>query len=232
MEKTKRALTGTTTSQGFSLYYRNTKLTAWYGVIDRVRESRNPKKVIRVSLMESYGEIGRVPVNLLWIRCIRSLPQGTTNRGTTGTIHPDLPVFSRVKSLAERHKKTRVNPWFTRDCCWRSGWDSNPRAREDYLISSQARYDHFDTLPYNEEHPINAKNIIADILSFFKYHSRIFLMIKRNAQYLPTLCILELVVGLEPTTCALRMRCSTNWAIQAVNLFLFGVLSLQNAYLL
>ena len=27
-------------------------------------------------------------------------------------------------------------------------WDSNPRAREDYLISSQARYDHFDTLPY------------------------------------------------------------------------------------
>jgi len=34
-------------------------------VIGRVRESRNPKKVIRVTLMESYGEIGRVPVNLL-----------------------------------------------------------------------------------------------------------------------------------------------------------------------
>ena len=33
-------------------------------MIDRVRESRNPKKVIRVSLMGSYGEIGRVPVNL------------------------------------------------------------------------------------------------------------------------------------------------------------------------
>ena len=32
--------------------------------MDRVRESRNPKKVIRVALMESYGEIGRVPVNL------------------------------------------------------------------------------------------------------------------------------------------------------------------------
>ena len=30
---------------------------------------------------------------------------------------------------------------------WRSGWDSNPRAREGYLISSQARYDHFDTPP-------------------------------------------------------------------------------------
>ena len=34
------------------------------------------------------------------------------------------------------------------DFRWRSGWDSNPRAREDYLISSQARYDHFDTAPY------------------------------------------------------------------------------------
>ena len=33
-------------------------------MIDRVKESRNPKKVIRVTLMESYGEIGRVPVNL------------------------------------------------------------------------------------------------------------------------------------------------------------------------
>jgi hypothetical protein len=36
-------------------------------VIGRVRESRNPKKVIRVTLMESYGEIGRVPVNLFSI---------------------------------------------------------------------------------------------------------------------------------------------------------------------
>lgn len=36
-------------------------------MIDRARESRNPKKVIRVTLMESYGEIGRVPVNLFTI---------------------------------------------------------------------------------------------------------------------------------------------------------------------
>lgn len=33
-------------------------------MIGRARESRNPKKVIRVTLMESYGEIGQVPVNL------------------------------------------------------------------------------------------------------------------------------------------------------------------------
>lgn len=64
MGKTKRALTGTTTSQGFSLYYRNTKLTECCGVMGRVRESRNPKKVIRVSLRENYGEIRRVHVNL------------------------------------------------------------------------------------------------------------------------------------------------------------------------
>ena len=41
-------------------------------MIGRVRESRNPKKVIRVSLMESYGEIGRVPVKfflLLHLQC-------------------------------------------------------------------------------------------------------------------------------------------------------------------
>ncbi len=31
---------------------------------------------------------------------------------------------------------------------WRKRWDSNPRDLAIYLISSQARYDHFDTLPY------------------------------------------------------------------------------------
>ena len=29
----------------------------------------------------------------------------------------------------------------------RSGWDSNPRTVARHLISSQGRYDHFDTLP-------------------------------------------------------------------------------------
>ena len=28
---------------------------------------------------------------------------------------------------------------------WRSGWDSNPRDVSIKLISSQPRYDHFDT---------------------------------------------------------------------------------------
>lgn len=53
------------------------------------------------------------------------------------------------KESVEKHKKGRA-------CCghwpqtgsWRRRWDSNSRAREDNLISSQARYDHFDTPPY------------------------------------------------------------------------------------
>ena len=32
---------------------------------------------------------------------------------------------------------------------WRRRWDSNPRALADNRISSAARYDHFDTSPYN-----------------------------------------------------------------------------------
>ena len=44
-------------------------------MIGRVKESRNPQKVIRVSLMESYGEIGRVPVNLFMIIFTKSILQ-------------------------------------------------------------------------------------------------------------------------------------------------------------
>ena len=48
--------------------------------------------------------------------------------------------------MKDKKEKSR-NPhgyWIFR---WRRRWDSNPRAREGYLISSQARYDHFDTPP-------------------------------------------------------------------------------------
>ena len=45
--------------------------------------------------------------------------------------------------------KSLENVAFSR-LLWRRRWDSNPRALADYLISSQARYDHFDTSPqYN-----------------------------------------------------------------------------------
>ena len=45
-------------------------------------------------------------------------------------------------------KKSPANPlvyWTS----WRSGWDSNPRYPKVQLISSQSRYDHFDTTPYS-----------------------------------------------------------------------------------
>lgn len=54
---------------------------------------------------------------------------------------------------------TKKKPW--KHCVskafWRSGWDSNPRALADNLISSQARYDHFDTAPYDK------------LIQFFEY---------------------------------------------------------------
>ena len=34
---------------------------------------------------------------------------------------------------------------------WRRRWDSNPRAVARKLISSQPRYDHFDTSPYSQD---------------------------------------------------------------------------------
>lgn len=50
---------------------------------------------------------------------------------------------NRVIFGAGTKKKKSRNPhgyWIFR---WRSGWDSNPRAREDYLISSLVRTWHF-----------------------------------------------------------------------------------------
>ncbi|CAB1255357.1 protein of unknown function [Ruminococcaceae bacterium BL-6] len=40
---------------------------------------------------------------------------------------------------------------------WRKRWDSNPRDLAVYLISSQARYDHFDTLPFSAIIPIPSR---------------------------------------------------------------------------
>ena len=45
---------------------------------------------------------------------------------------------------------------------WRSGWDSNPRARADNLISSQARYDHFDTAPFEGDSLFGAGSAMAN----------------------------------------------------------------------
>ena len=46
---------------------------------------------------------------------------------------------------------------------WRSGWDSNPRAVARKLISSQPRYDLFDTAPYNIKLISNQRAILYHI---------------------------------------------------------------------
>ena len=46
-------------------------------------------------------------------------------------------------------KKKALHPFGCKALCWRSGWDSNPRVVSDKLISSQPRYDRFDTAPHN-----------------------------------------------------------------------------------
>lgn len=65
-------------------------------MIGRVRESRNPKKVIRVTLMESYGEIGRVPVNLL---CIHSSYTRPIIRNQVKYARPRISHFARSTSI-------------------------------------------------------------------------------------------------------------------------------------
>ena len=44
---------------------------------------------------------------------------------------------------------------------WRRRWDSNPRALAGYLISSQARYDHFDTPPWEIYSVFSTNNMIS-----------------------------------------------------------------------
>ena len=48
-----------------------------------------------------------------------------------------------MRSRNEKSSTRRY--WISR--FWRSGWDSNPRAREGKCISSAPRYDRFDTAP-------------------------------------------------------------------------------------
>ena len=77
-------------------------------------------------------------------RCYAILYQSATISRYSSVVERQLPKLNmRVRfPLPAPQRKTR-----RRSCLsfWRSGWDSNPRALADNLISSQARYDHFDT---------------------------------------------------------------------------------------
>ena len=63
----------------------------------------------------------------------------------------------------------RGDPWIVRRYAisiddvliWRRRWDSNPRALSDNSISSRARYDRFDTSPFNNYLVFGANNMIS-----------------------------------------------------------------------
>ena len=66
----------------------------------------------------------------------------TTQAARSQATHTVMLIASDADENKKGLKPVDFSPF------WRKRWDSNPRAREDYLISSQGRYDHFDTLPY------------------------------------------------------------------------------------
>ena len=70
---------------------------------------------------------------------------------------------------------------------WRKRWDSNPRAREGYLISSQARYDHFDTLPYMLTRFREVNAIFSFIRIFIRTRHAAKLLICREPAWLKAL---------------------------------------------
>ena len=68
---------------------------------------------------------------------------------------------NRVIFEAGAKKEKSRNPhgyWIFR---WRRVWDSNPRALADNRISSAARYDHFDTLPYHKYAVLGESHMIS-----------------------------------------------------------------------
>ena len=57
------------------------------------------------------------------------------------------PVFHKIYARKWLYTAVCGRDIFLVTFSWRKRWDSNPRYREVQLISSQSRYDHFDTLP-------------------------------------------------------------------------------------
>lgn len=86
-------------------------------MIDRVRESRNPKKVIRVSLMESYGEIGRVPVNLDKIRqtCFNNMRRFRDSKLSVYNVCFANTGGDNMLEIGEKIKRRRVSLGLTQE---------------------------------------------------------------------------------------------------------------------
>ncbi len=64
----------------------------------------------------------------------------------TGTSFTPAPL--QIPSAFRQLKKKSAAENCTPLLLWRRAWDSNPRGITPYLISGQARYDHFDSSPF------------------------------------------------------------------------------------
>ena len=63
-----------------------------------------------------------------------------------GELYPEKKGIEG-KNLRQYNREIKNRPHHKARPVWRSGWDSNPRNLAVQLISSQPRYDHFDTAP-------------------------------------------------------------------------------------
>ena len=102
--------------------------------------------------------------------------------GTTGIFQksqkfcPSIQQFCPLK--IEQKQRFPKNSKACNHCnyrlCWRRRWDSNPRALADNRISSAARYDHFDTSPYELRWP--------NLNYWFSEHELVYIKIAPDAR--------------------------------------------------
>ena len=92
---------------------------------------------------------------------VKKLPRHDRNSGRRQAVRR---IFLRGVLLAA---KNIAPSCLTRRC--RKRRDSNPRALAGYLISSQARYDHFDTLPCGDIAEGNRYESLRQHLFYIKF---------------------------------------------------------------
>ena len=92
------------------------------------------------------------------------------------TVEPVIVKKYRKALVNRGFCKKKLDTRFDTHCIktgvqlWRRRWDSNPRYRKVQLISSQSRYDRFDTSPYNHKihYTIPRGKLQYPFLTFFE----------------------------------------------------------------
>ena len=97
-----------------------------------------------ITFLQQFGVLSR------FFASRRRTGKGRVIKENRDNICPKItkrPVFIAPAVLPVDMKKPRKH-WVYAGFFWRRGRDSNPRGIAPKLISSQPRYDHFDTSPY------------------------------------------------------------------------------------